>query len=284
MNLQTSRLNIEFTEMENNPSTRFEHLPYISQVTLDGKHSFLSKEMTKAGPGTNGEGLMHGFLNYPEFDKIQKGNFYAVIGVGIVKIPKAEYTIRENFPCDFVESSIVSESDTSKEFRLLQPEYEGISYEINRKYYALNETVEILTHVKNLGDSEIFCKEYCHNFFQFDKIPIGISYSLKTGDWKNLDIVRGDIILGKNYYSPNNFDNEIGTIALLYNIVNEKNEQIKIFNSESKTSVTVTNEFEACERYHWISPWCLSPETFVKIKLKKGESCSYKRTYKFDTI
>ena len=283
MHLTSKRLSVEVATMEGNPSTRFEHLPYVSSVLLDSRHSFLSAEKTKAGDGTRGVGLMHGFLNSSEMDDDNTSGFYPVIGTGIAKIPADGYSIRINYPCDFAEVNLISSNPASASFRLYQNPFCGISYEIIRTFALTDDSLHISTKMTNLGERILAAKQYCHNFFLFDGIPNDSSYQVNMMDCRDLQVVRGSVILGKEWYRPYEFDERLGTMALTYSPGDEDDEVLKISNMITKTSVEIENHFQVLERYHWHSPWCICPESFVKIRLESGQSIDFSRTYRFLT-
>lgn len=281
MQLQSKHLSVELTTMDGNPTSRFDHFPYVFSIVWDSCHAFLSTERTKAGPGTRGAGLMHGFLNAPEMDADNSPGRYPLVGIGVATIQQENYSVRETYPCDFALVRTVSSSATSARFSLFQEPSDGFSYEMTRSFDLSDDTLCIATTIKNLGKRAIIGKQYCHNFFLFDQCLNGPSYKLVVPGCHDLQMVRGSVIFGGDWYRPNQFDENLGTMALTYQTSRTDGEELWITNDRTGTSVKIENDFPVLERYHWHSPWCVCPETFVSVNIKKGQAISFSRSYLF---
>jgi hypothetical protein len=274
MTLKNGKLTVTFSLMDGNPSTRFEHLPYVCQIEHEG-HSFLSRERTKAGFGTNGEGLMHGWLP----DGPVPSSPFPIIGVGMLDLPFSEYSIRKNQPCDFISSSVTQDSDSSLTILAQQPIVAGYGYVLERRYVIDDNTLTVNTKIANKGRMPLAAKEYCHNFLLFDGIPIGPSYSVQMGKVSDLGVVRGEIALCCDSYRPLHFDPEIGTLAVSYHHPAKEEDAVTVSNMDSHTALRVENLFSSGDCYHWLSPWCLSPESYCHISLNPEDSYSFSRKY-----
>lgn len=284
-NLVTGKLALTVSSMEHSRSTRFEQMPYVSQVAFGGIHTFLAGEQTLLGEGTGGDGLMNGFLCDPEMEEESSPGLYPVLGVGIVHLGSGEaYSIRKNYPCDYAELSLLSRDAGSVRYLLRQKETDGIGYEIEREIGAAGSVLTETTTMVNTGRRRLSAKQYCHNFLCFDGMPIGPSYRVVTGPWKDLSLVRGSILVSRDGYHPVGFASEQGTIALSYRRENEEGEKIRVENEESRTFVEISNAFPVRERYHWISLSSLCPETFANVDLAPGDSLSFSRTWTFGSF
>jgi hypothetical protein len=85
--------------------TRFDRGGFIRQITLDGAHTFLGHEQTKAGVGTGGIGMIHGWLWKDDalYEAAPVGGYFPILGVGTARKTDArafdvrrEYEILEN--------------------------------------------------------------------------------------------------------------------------------------------------------------------------------------------
>jgi vancomycin permeability regulator SanA len=75
------------------------------------------------------------------------------------------------------------------------------------------------------------------------------------------------------------FDEENDTIALTCGGFGTEESCITtIENSNTKTKAVLTEHFKAERAFVWISPWCLCPEFFKLVDLKKGEADTFVRS------
>jgi len=277
LTLSSERLEVQFASMEDNPSTRFEHIPYVRQVVLDGKHTFLGKERTKDGPGTRGAGLMHGWLS----DDTGTDGKYPVLGVGVAELQGEQYSVRKDYPCKFADIAVKEKTDTQISFCLTQGNVKGQSWRIERSYLVEGTCLTVSACIWNTGETLLAGREYCHNFFFFDEVSNGDSYTIKMRGVPDLHVVRGSIIHGDAWYKPYQFDKTLGTLAVSYDHDEDALHRVVVSNELTGTEVTVLNRFSPCAWYHWHSPWCVSPEAYCGFRLEKGQSCEIRREYQF---
>lgn len=178
--------------------TRFDWTGFITQVTLDGKHTFCVPEDYNPNSGSGGIGLCNEFgieksIGYAE---AKPGECFPKLGIGLLTRPDdaaynffRPYEIAHPFP-------ILVESGPAQACFVVDP--------IDCRGYAARETktvsvegncLQISYQLENVGSQPLITHEYCHNFVGIDRQPVGPDYTLRfpypvTFD-KNLDMFRG---------------------------------------------------------------------------------------------
>lgn len=280
--LKSEALCITLSNIDKYLGTRFEHFPFIDQVVLDGKHTFLGMEKTINGYGTGGVGLMNGWLwkNPEQIEKIM--NKYPILGVGIIELQDHEtYSIRENYPVEFVEIKQLVKEENVISFELFQKDFYGYSYKMVRTFEVKENKLILKTKITNLGKKKILAEQFCHNFIMFDQHAIDSSYKISLDGIKNLNLVRGEILLDSNYYFPMKFDSQQGSLAFSCTYASNKSRIIRIENQSIKTFVEIVDSFTSKRFYHWLSNWCLSPESFCEVNLEENQSEEFSKIFTF---
>ena len=108
--IQSPRLKVEIAEPGTvYQRTRFDWSAFITQVTLDGAHTFCVPESYEAGKGTGGVGLCNefGIETAVGYADAEPGECFPKLGIGLLKkIDDAPYgfippfEIVEKFPID----------------------------------------------------------------------------------------------------------------------------------------------------------------------------------------
>lgn len=129
--LSNERLSVEISYPgEKYNGSRFDWCGFITQVTLDGKHTFCVKESLDSRKGSGGCGLCGEFgIREPVgFDETPVGEYFPKIGVGLLKRPDMEdydfFRKYEVKPLDFN----VTNNKTLAEFSAVMPIHNGYAY------------------------------------------------------------------------------------------------------------------------------------------------------------
>lgn len=162
--------------------TRFDWSAFITQVTLDGKHTFCMPESLESGQGTGGIGLCCEFGNEWSvgYDDAQPGEVFPKIGIGLLKRPDEgpynffrPYEIQEIFP-------IQVETETSHANFTVEPvDCRGYAARLKKSVRADENILAIEYTLENVGSKPIITHEYCHNFLGINQQPIGPNYTLR---------------------------------------------------------------------------------------------------------
>jgi hypothetical protein len=180
--IQSSRLGVEIAQPGTAyTGTRFDWSAFITQVTLDGKHTFCMPESLVEGQGTGGIGLCNEFGNEwaVGYDEAQPGELFPKLGIGLLKRPDEG---RYNFfrPHELVEKfpiQIEAGTDTAR-FTVEPVECQGYAVRLEKTVRVVENTLILDYRLENTGSKAIVTHEYCHNFLGIDQLPIGPEYKL----------------------------------------------------------------------------------------------------------
>jgi hypothetical protein len=180
--LTSSRLKVEIAQPGTvYRGTRFDWSGFITQVTLDDRHTFCMPESLEPGKGTGGIGLCNEFGNELAvgYDEAQIGEPFPKLGIGLLEKPDER---RFNF---FKPHKIVELFPIRVEAKGDQARFVVEPVECNGYAARLEKTVRIddnLLHIdyllENSGEKAIVTHEYCHNFMGIDGLPVGPGYRL----------------------------------------------------------------------------------------------------------
>ena len=180
--LSSSRLVVEIAQPGSlYRGTRFDWSAFITQVTLDGKHTFCMPESLEPGQGTGGSGLCNEFGNELAvgYSEAQPGQAFPKLGIGLLKRPDESpynffrpYEILENFPIQ------VETTENRAHFTVEPVECRGVAVRLNKTVQVEDNRLSIDYNLENLGSQTITTHEYCHNFLGIDRHPIGPDYKL----------------------------------------------------------------------------------------------------------
>lgn len=168
--------------------TRFDWTGFITQVTLDGKHTFCVPEDYDPQKGTGGVGLCGEFGNEKAIGYAEAGvgELFPKLGIGLLRKPDNDtykfiraYEIATPFP-------IRMEQDEKQATFTVEPvECNGYAARTTKKLRVEGNCLEIIEQLENLGMKPIHTEEYYHNFIGIDGLPLGPEYRLKFPyEWK----------------------------------------------------------------------------------------------------
>jgi hypothetical protein len=261
---------------------RFDQGGFIKQITLDGKHTFLGKEQTKRGKGTKGLGMIHGWLwkNTDRYDQTPVGSYFPILGAGSLLKPDSQpYSFMRSY--EFIGNQ--HEWDTAGQDSVTFCSYQALSdtskVKIERTFTLCDHSVRISSTITNLGEEPILAEEYNHNFLSFDQHMITKEYKVFSNYPLKAQMVRGTIGLEAKAFTPLAFDEENDTIAFTpEGFGTEECCITTIENARTNTKAVLTEHFKVERAFVWISPWCLCPEYFKLVDLKKGEVDTFVRS------
>jgi len=291
--LKSSRLSVEIAK----PGTvyagsRFDWTGFITQVYLDGKHTFCAYEDITPGQGSGGIGFCNDFgLNTPiGYDEIEPGEGYMKIGIGtvikqagnkggihmvnhVISDP-AEITYR--YGADFIE------------FKSVNPEINGYKCELSKKIAVEDNTMTIDYVLANTGSKEIETEEYVHNFVCMDAQYVGPNYKAEVAFEPDLHMLQ----MAKERQPEFVFDKGVITFTKTFEgrAFYTKGFEVKecggahwkMTEANSGCSVEETDSFQAPYMACWGTKYVFSPEAFIDISLAPGEEMSWSRSYRFD--
>jgi hypothetical protein len=163
--------------------TRFDWTGFITQVTLDGEHTFCVPESLQPGQGSGGIGLCNEFgIERPiGYDDAQVGEPFPKLGIGLLtRADKGRYNffrpyeIAQPFPID------VQAVAGAVTFVVEPVDCRGYAARLEKTVSVQGHTLTIAYRLENVGSRPIVTHEYCHNFCGIDSHPLGPDYRLRV--------------------------------------------------------------------------------------------------------
>ena len=161
---------------------RFDWSGFVTQVTLDGRHTFCVPEDPDPKKGTGGIGLCgeFGIERAVGYAEAGVGECFPKPGIGLLRKPDSDsykfnrdYEIVKTFP---VRSDI---SENQVTFTVEPIECNGYAARTTKSLRLAGNHLEIVETIENLGEKPIHTEEYYHNFISIDNQPLGPDYRLK---------------------------------------------------------------------------------------------------------
>ena len=161
--------------------TRFDWTGFITQVTLDGVHTFCISESLQTDRSPGGIGLCNEFGNEKPVGYVdaRPGEAFPKLGIGLLGRPKADqynftrtYNIIQTFP--------VSHHITPDTLSIQVDPLDCRGYAVRlKKTFTVKDTwLHIFYELENTGNKTIDTHEYCHNFISIDRQVISPDYHL----------------------------------------------------------------------------------------------------------
>lgn len=266
--------------------SRYDHSGMVEQVSL-GENTFLSRERIGGGTGLGGVGLAFCFewADTSLYDAAGIADVFPQLGVGLLKrTDNAPFQFNRDYPVTEFEH-IVDVGESCAEVHTLPHLSFGAAADQIRRWSLDRRTLTVSSVLRNVGERDIEATEFCHNFFQFNDMPIDGSYRLSFPYTILPKMRRGCLTVGRDFLSPFAFDGPTESTAFWINgYEGLKSHWMKLENSVTGTGVLVEDDFELCKIYGWSNRDALCPETFIRLSLKSGESIEWKRKYTFYTL
>jgi len=265
--------------------SRYDWSGIVSQVTLDGKHTFLSFDNPdETAVQTRGLGLI-GIIETPDnlgYDDTPMVGRFPMLGVGLLKRADMGPFIY-NRPHDVLpfqrEWSITEDTAIFTTYPFL---CNGYAVKQIKTISLIDDTLRITNSFENTGTRDITFTEANHNFFGFDEKPIDSSYLLTLPYNVSPTIRRGEVLTGFNTVSPGRFDPATQSTALALKGFNGLScHFMTIENKETGTGVSVKDDFAPSGGYIFCNTHTFAVEVFYTQTLEPGQSCFYDRTYRF---
>jgi hypothetical protein len=284
MILENERLRVEIADLGKvYGGARFDWTGFITQVTLDGKHSYCVPESLKAGEGTGGIGLCNefGIFRPIGYDDARPGEKFPKLGVGLLTRPDAgphdfaaPYAI-EPFPMRMTGGAdrVVYEVDPLP--------CRGYEARLRKTIQLAGAGFDVVYELENVGRWPIRTHEYNHNFVAIDGRPPGPGYSLRLPKGivpiavtPPLTLEGRDVLWSAGVTSP--FLNPApGPYPHVEGAFWELTRQ------PGGVGLREIVNFPPEHFAIWCTPHLIGPEVFIAINLKAGGRMSWTRRYEF---
>lgn len=300
MRLETDRLSVDIAE----PGTtyrgaRFDWSSFITQVHLDGRHTFCIPE-SQGGAGTGGIGLCNEFGPFSPigFEETPVGEQFPKLGVGLLTRPDAaEYAFFRDYPIQPY-SLRVETSPGVIRFEFAPLTCRGYAARLVKTVSVLGNSLSIDYALDNVGSLPIHTHEYCHNFLALNGHAVGPDYRLQLSHPLE-PLYHPDIVDNPEFLTwtqaptqPWKHDLERGpatsspepciTEELIPAPVPAGREYWWQLNHvPSGLQVRETLDCPWSTMVLWYAPHVVSPEAFVAVDVEPGETMEWRRTYAF---
>lgn len=286
--LKNGRLQVEILSPGTGyTGTRFDHSGIISQVLLDGEHTFCSREWVKGGPGTGGIGLCDGW-RWPSaqvYDDTAVGDYFPLPGVGLLqKTDSSPYSFRNNYPfIPFRRETVCSENRiTIHTYPILCRQ---IAIEQFKTITVADNTLSIINTLRNTGERAYGLTEYCHNFMKFDRHPVDSSYRLELSYPFTPVMHYGELSAEGNSFRLKRFDESARVASFdIEGCQGSDAHRFRLENDETGTCVQVEDLFPPHKVFSWNNADAFCMEVFIYLSQKPGEERTFMRKYTFDAL
>ncbi len=285
--LNSSRLTVQIDLPGSNyRGSRFDWSGFITQVTLDGSHTFCVPESLKPGAGSGGRGLCNEFgIDLPiGFEEIKPGELFPKLGIGLLRKPDEKpYDFSRPYeiarPFDFH----VENTPSLAKVTIGPDACGGYAARLVRKFQVAENWLELSYSLENTGQKRLRTHEYAHNFVAIDEQPIGSDYLLRLLGLVDLD---PDMVTGLDLLAINGKEiGFTGALSGLYlrpqGVHQESQPQWEIELKSKHTGLHENDDFQPLRVAIWGTLHVISPEIFIGIDLQPGEVQKWTRRYTF---
>jgi len=162
--------------------TRFDWTGFITQVTLDGQHTYCVPEDPDPSKGTGGIGLCgeFGIEQAVGYDDAQPGECFPKLGIGLLRrADERPYTFLH--PYEIVERFPIRVERTENQARfIVEPvECRGYAARLTKTITVSNTAIDYVEDLECRGDRPVRTTKYVHNFCGIDGHLMGPGYLLR---------------------------------------------------------------------------------------------------------
>lgn len=267
--------------------TRFDWTGFITQVTLDGAHTFCEVEDEDPSRGSGGIGICNEFgIEKPVgYNDAAPGQAFPKFGIGLLTRPNdkpynffKDHEIAQPFPIH------VETAPDQARFIVDPVDCRGYAARETKTLRVTGSTLQIDYLLENTGLLPIDTHEYCHNFIAINRQPIGPGYLLRfpypivldPGIQINLDIldVNGQQIRWKSTPQKSFYGRPLGFFQT-------SQPHWEIVHEPSGVGLREYDDFDPERVAIWGTAHVVSAEIFNSIHLLPGRSQSWTRRFEF---
>lgn len=288
--LRSDSLTVRVMDPDNperyNRGPRFSPLAAVLQVSLDGReflHCPESHDPLREGAGLFGEFDILSEGGPPGFREARIGEGFVKIGVGVLEKEGENYDFFAQAKVLERAATTVEWSDSRASFRQTCRGINGYRYSLEADIVVNGSQLTLRWNLSNQGAKAFGTEHYVHNFFSFDRKPVGPGYQVRFSQPIAPILEHGSDREGVTWT-----DREISFEATIKNHVNillnkgeEGGAMIKTSQRENGQEIAVDSSAPVARTFIHATSRYLCPEQFVRISLKPGESYVWSRTYDF---
>jgi hypothetical protein len=274
LQLNSERLRVEIARPDEIRGARWNRGGFVTQVTLDDRHTFCGRE--SAG-GSDGVGLCGEFgITIPVgFDSARAGDWFPKPGIGLLRR-------RDDAPYDFMHPYEVKpfplrveESPRSLRFISEALPCRGYAFRLEQTISIEANYVHFAYDLENTGEEPIETHEYRHNFLNLDgdgpgpKLSLHTSFALVPRDEQPAPAIPITWEAAPREAFMRRFDGAPSSAWWEMRA--------------SGISVRETVDAPLSALHLWGAPDVVSPEAFVDVRVAPGQSQKWRRDYVFSS-
>ena len=264
---------------------RFESGGTVTQVTLDGRHTFIGSEGLTNRRG--GIGLMGelGILAAIGYEDARPGDRFLKPGVGLLlRDDDPKYRFWIPYPVALRLRWQVSVGPLAATFVQVCGPFRGTAYRYTKRV-VLDPALPVLrieSTLANIGDDPITTDHYCHNFLRFDDAPPGPDYVLSADfPWKVKEGACPYAVAEREV----RLKEAVAKDALYARFVNQdaaaRSHTLTVRHAGNGRELVIRGNFPALYFAYYVDRFALSPEAFCSIRVAPGATFQWTRTYEF---
>ena len=286
MQIQSTRLVVDIDEPGSSyRGTRFDWSGFITQVTLDGQHTFCVPEPNIPGAGSGGAGLCNEFGSSSPvgYTDAKPGDCFPKIGIGLLT-RREDQTYSFRNPYDLAPFTIRVDAKPDAVTYTIDPvECRGYALAYSKRISIVDANLLIDYRLENVGQKPVQTEEYNHNFVAIDRHTIGRDYRLTIAydteytrkpdilhiDGTKITLTRMPATREESFYCRTIPLKETG------------NGWWELVHTPSGVGMREQDSFPWSVFALWGTPEVISPEAFVAIDLQPGAVKTWQRAYTF---
>jgi hypothetical protein len=262
--------------------SRFDWTGFITQVTLDGTHTFCAPESPTPGAGTGGVGLCNEFGIFTPlgYDDVAPGAPFPKLGVGLcTRLSDDPYSFFTPYPVTPFATDLQGDAHSLTYIQHPHP-CAGIAARFTKTLCVAEDRLTIQYRLENVGDRPIVTEEYIHNFLAIDGLPLGPGYQLRLPESAQLTNLPTTVAIDgtllrwhqgqeQTFYCP------IRPCTPAQPVTWE------FAHTGARAGVRGTESFPVARFALFGTPHLVSPECFLALALAPGTSQEWTRAYTF---
>ena len=298
MKVASDRLSVDIAAPgEAYQGSRYDWTGFVTQVTLDGRHTFCGVESPVPGVGSGGLGLCNefGIVTPLGYEGTPPGQPFPKLGVGLLtRLDSEAYQFFRPYPvqpCHFA----VWQDDAAIKIVADPLPCVGLAARLEKTMRVDGNALVIGYQLANTGTKPLITEEYAHNYLCLDTAPIGPDYALTLPAEATIHLLVDQQRRAEegtppllSAQGPTLRLNYAPKDALLLDAAAGAPAETapsgswwQVTHRESGLGVRETTSF-AWERFAlYGTPHCLCPEAYLRLSLLPGQSQAWFRRYTF---
>lgn len=265
---------------------RFSPVANVLRVRMDGV-DFLYAPGSGHDPFADNGGLAMEFDNAkwgpPGFLEADMGEGFLKVGVGVLRKADELYHYGRRQEVITPATTVVEWRDDGADFRQTSPGVNGYAYDLDATVRIRENALEIVYRLTNTGSKRFSTRQYAHNYFKLglERMADGLEVEFPFDfDPVGLDEAQGQRQEGRTLVFPEQREEYSNvTVPILYHHWDD-NVLLVRHRSTGRAIVAATSMLGPRVFIHLRRDY-LSPEQFVILRLRPGESAEWRRRYTF---